>query len=353
MAVAGTRGMAACKVLMQARVQRQACAASSRARPLQPRRPSFRVEDVLYMDNHVLLVNKPAGLLSQSDRTGDADVAALAREYVRVAANKTGEAFVALVHRLDRPVSGVMCVARTSKAAARLSASFRARDGVEKIYHAVVAGGLAGRGIRQDFLVSPDASGAVARRGRGPRTGLSSAPVRGGAGGRLLAAGPTSSSEGKLAQLEWEAIDVSPSSADRLRCPRTGNPRTLVRVRLITGRKHQIRVQLAEMGHPVVGDTRYGRSSWCQSRGGDATDESAVPPPRAGSMEPLEDRSILLHASELIVPHPTRVGAMVRAVAAPPGMWSDLCGRSCIDEVFGDQPVTGSVVECARGEHLT
>ncbi|CAM9998731.1 unnamed protein product [Ectocarpus sp. 8 AP-2014] len=305
------------------------------------------------MDNHVLLVNKPAGLLSQSDRTGDVDVAALAREYVRVAANKTGEAFVALVHRLDRPVSGVMCVARTSKAAARLSASFRARDDVEKIYHAVVAGSLTGRGIRQDLLVSPDASGAVARRGRGPRTGLSSVPARGGAGGRLLAAGPTSSPDGKLAQLEWEAIDVSPSSAVRLRCPRTGNPRTLVRVRLITGRKHQIRVQLAEMGHPVVGDTRYGRSSWCHSRRGDATDESAVPPPRrAGRMEPLEDRSILLHASELIVPHPTRLGATVRAVAAPPGMWSDLCGRSCIDEVFGDQPVTGSVVECARGDHV-
>ncbi|CAN0069662.1 unnamed protein product, partial [Ectocarpus fasciculatus] len=285
----------------------------------------------------VLLVNKPAGLLSQSDRTGDMDVAALAREYVRVAANKTGEAFVALVHRLDRPVSGVMCVARTSKAAARLSASFRARDGVEKIYHAVVAGSLAGRGTRQDLLVSPDASGAVARRDRGPRTEVSSVPARGGAGDRL-AAGLTSSPDGKLAQLEWEAIDVSPSSAVRLRCPRTGNPRTLVRVRLITGRKHQIRVQLAEMGHPVVGDTRYGRSS----RGAVANDESAVPPPPAGRMEPLEDRSILLHASELIVPHPTRVGATVRAVAAPPGMWSDLCGRSCIDEVFGDQPVTGS-----------
>ncbi|CAM9991037.1 unnamed protein product [Ectocarpus sp. 12 AP-2014] len=99
------------------------------------------------------------------------------------------------------------------------------------------------------------------------------------------------------------------------------------------------------MGHPVVGDTRYGRSSWCQSRGADATDESAVPPRRAGRTEPLEDRSILLHASELIVPHPTRVRATVRAVAAPPGMWSDQCGRSCIDEVFGDQPVTGSVVE--------
>lgn len=246
-----------------------------------------------------------------------------------------------------------MCVARTSKAAARLSASFRAREGVDKIYHAVVAGRLTGSGTRQDFMVSPEESGPVARYGRGPRT--RAVTPAGFNGGRATQGGggggdSVSSAAGKLAELEWEAVGLSPSAAALLRCPMTGAPRTVVRVRLITGRKHQIRAQLAEMGHPVVGDVRYGRGdrrtggippSFVSPRwqavveGSNRDGATAASPAEGGAMQPLADRSILLHASELVVPHPTQPGTILRAAAQPPEAWSKLCGREVIQEVFG------------------
>ena len=286
-------------------------------------------------------------------------------------------------------VSGAMCIARTSKAAARLSASFRAREGVEKIYYALVAGTLSGSGTRQDLLVSLEGGGGVARDGRGPRTAI----FRSAGGGSACAAEETSSwaslsptlAEGprcfpppprrgrpslaggarrggangardsgpprpsppplqaakdradggsisaraigaKRAVIEWEAVKVAPSAAALFRCPRTGDARTLVRVRLVTGRKHQIRVQLAEMGHPIIGDVRYGRSL----RGKGGTDSGP-----SGKMEPLGDRSIMLHASVLAVPHPTRVGCVVQVVAPPPAAWTALFGEGLLEAVFG------------------
>lgn len=302
-----------------------------------------------------------------------------------------------------------MCIARTSKAAARLSASFQARDGVEKMYHAVVAGKLTGRGFREDVLVSSDEGPegrAVGRRDRGPRSAVvgdaprndvtriqvdalssSSSSSRGSqmnpttpqasivevtdndlghdqdselgkrdpdrqeSGGKML---PQRSGRwmlnakldrknvnsqskqpigdrGKLAVLEWEAIDLSQTALGELSCPQSGDPWTVVRVRLVTGRKHQIRVQLAAMGHPIVGDVRYGisqgsdRDRMAYSRGGTA---------RAGDMKALADRSILLHASELAVPHPTRVGEIVRVSAPPPQAWRVACGARVIESVF-------------------
>jgi hypothetical protein len=107
---------------------------------------------VLHEDNHVLGVLKPAGLLAQGDRTGDPTALAQVREYIRVTYGKPGEAFVGLVHRIDRPVSGVMVFARTSKAASRLARAFHDRT-VEKSYLAVVIGEMpAARGDLAGFV---------------------------------------------------------------------------------------------------------------------------------------------------------------------------------------------------------
>src|SRR4051794_29181941 len=95
--------------------------------------------DILYEDNHCLAVNKPAGLLSQGDETGDPSLVSLAADSLRERYHKPGNVFVGLVHRLDRPTSGVVLLARTSKAAARLSAQFRSGE-IAKTYWAIVEG---------------------------------------------------------------------------------------------------------------------------------------------------------------------------------------------------------------------
>lgn len=234
-----------------------------------------------------------------------------------------------------------MCVARTSKAAARLSASFRTRNGVEKIYHAIVAGKISGSGTREDFVISQGNRSVLdCKDGRGPRTAIyRSGPVlethvetrshgvRGDDQVSTLSGVDSSLRSNrcstipprvKHAILEWKAIELRPPGAYALRCRQSGTPLSLLRLRLVTGRKHQIRAQLAAMGYPVIGDVRYGR-------GGAA----------AGSF-PLADRSILLHASVLMVPHPTRPGETVRVVAPPPEAWSKVCGKSLIDVVLAD-----------------
>ena len=95
--------------------------------------------EVLYEDNHCLAVNKPAGLLSQADATGDPSLVSWARDYLKARYQKPGNVYVGLVHRLDRPTSGVVLLARTSKAASRLSDQFRSGK-IAKIYWAIVEG---------------------------------------------------------------------------------------------------------------------------------------------------------------------------------------------------------------------
>ena len=170
----------------------------------------------LYEDNHLLGLFKPAGLLSQADRTGDPDVVTLARDYLKTKFNKPGNVYVGLVHRLDRPASGTMVLARTSKAARRLSHAFRKRQ-VRKKYFAVLEGRLTGQGELQDAIR------------KDPRTGrVSVDPVR-----------------GKEATLNYRVLGGI-------------GHETLVEIILITGRPHQIRCQFAQRGFPVVGDMRYG-----------------------------------------------------------------------------------------------
>ena len=172
---------------------------------------------ILYEDNHVLGIDKPAGLLSQEDRTGDPTAAALGKDYLRAAYRKPGNVYLAPVHRLDRPASGAMVLARTSKAARRLSAAFRARR-VEKRYLALAAGTLEGVGTWEDYLVKESRHVRIAK------------PGYPGA---------------KHAFLRWKACGYQDGIS-------------LVDISMHTGRPHQVRAQFAHRGHPLLGDVRYG-----------------------------------------------------------------------------------------------
>lgn len=173
--------------------------------------------DVIYMDNHLMVVNKPQGLLSQADETGDIDLVTLAKEHLKKKFNKPGNVFVGLVHRLDRPASGVMALARTSKAASRLSAQFRDNQ-PKKRYFAMVEGDCEGEGVCSNYLIKRDKRVCVTSK---------------------------NTPSAQHAELSWRAV----AWKSRL---------TLVEVLLKTGRPHQIRTQLSHMGFPILGDFKYG-----------------------------------------------------------------------------------------------
>jgi 23S rRNA pseudouridine1911/1915/1917 synthase len=175
---------------------------------------------IAYEDNHCLAVVKPPGLLTVGDRTGDLSLVDLARDYLRRKYKKPGNVFVGVVHRLDRPVGGIVLFARTSKAAGRLAEQFRTGR-VEKIYEALVEGRVAEReGQLVDRLVKNRNTNVVRRAtGSDPR--------------------------GKESTLNFRRLRGTSSA-------------TLLEIRPETGRSHQIRVQLAGSGHPVLGDKKYG-----------------------------------------------------------------------------------------------
>ena len=174
--------------------------------------------EVLYEDNHILVANKPAGTPSQADKSGDMDMLSIVKEYVRSKYGKPGEAFIGLVHRLDRPAAGLMVFARTSKAARRLSEDVRLGR-FKKTYLAVVYGDAPG-GSMEDYLR------------KDPKTNISTVAEEGVPGA-------------KHAALSYETLQ-------------TKNGRSLVKINLLTGRAHQIRVQFASRGLPLVGDIKYG-----------------------------------------------------------------------------------------------
>ena len=170
----------------------------------------------IYVDNHLLVVFKPAGMLSQEDRTGDDDVLTVWKRWIKVRYDKPGRVFLGLVHRLDRPASGVMVLARTSKAAARLSIQFRERT-VGKEYLALVEGVPDPDGTMVDMLAKKGSTVRVQPRAPGARE----------------------------ARLAFRTLGTSGGCS-------------LVSVRLETGRAHQIRVQFSQRGFPLLGDFRYG-----------------------------------------------------------------------------------------------
>lgn len=174
---------------------------------------------VLYEDNHIIVVIKPAGVLSQSDGSNNPDMLSILKAYIKEKYSKPGEVYLGLVHRLDRPVSGVMVFARTSKAASRLSEQIRTRK-VEKIYRCVVKGVLDGSGRLLNYICKDEESNIVTVAGS-PKPGY------------------------KESYLDYRAIESKEGV-------------TLVEVKLGTGRSHQIRAQMAYNGYPILGDRKYG-----------------------------------------------------------------------------------------------
>ena len=176
--------------------------------------------DVLYEDNHVLVAVKPPNMLSQGDNTGDTDLLTLLKEYIREEYHKPGNVYLGLVHRLDRPVGGLMVFARTSKAAARLSAQMREHEMGREYLCVAMGEELEDRFDLTDYLVHDEMKN---------REVVCEADEKGA----------------KLAILHGRCI-----------ARREGT--SLCAIRLETGRKHQIRAQMSNAGAPLWGDNRYG-----------------------------------------------------------------------------------------------
>lgn len=174
--------------------------------------------NILYEDNHLLVVEKPVNIPVQEDRSGDMDFLSILKKDLKIRYQKPGNVYLGLVHRLDRPVGGVMVFAKTSKAASRLSDQIRTHQ-FKKIYHAVVMGSLTSSGHLEDYL-SKDSNKNLVRIDK----------------------------NGKLAILDYEVVAQKQNMS-------------LVKIYLKTGRSHQIRVQFASRNHPLYGDQRYNKSA--------------------------------------------------------------------------------------------
>lgn len=220
--------------------------------------------EILYEDNHCLVLNKPAGMLSQGDETGDPSLVSWTAEYWRVRYNKPGNVYVGLIHRLDRPTSGAVLLARTSKAAGRLADQFRAGT-ISKLYWAIVEGSPdQAEGEWVDWLAKDRRENRV----------------------RVVAEGEEGA---KIARVAYRVLS-------------TGGGATKLALRPLTGRSHQLRVQLAERGLPIVGDRKYGAKRLLRALDG--------------------DRRVALHARELAFTHPTR-GEVISVEAPVPGDWPE------------------------------
>lgn len=222
--------------------------------------------EVVYEDNHLVIVNKRAGEIVQGDKTGDTPLSEDVKTYLKEKYNKPGNVFCGVVHRLDRPVSGLVVFARTSKALERMNRMFR--DGeVHKTYWALVEGKpenpeallenwlLSDRRINKTFVADSRKEGA------------------------------------KLSKLRYRTLA-------------TGDRYTLLEVTLLTGRKHQIRAQLSAIGHPVKGDLKYGARR-SNPDGGISLQSHSIsfihPVSKQEislSVDPLPEMSVILSATE-------------------------------------------------------
>lgn len=178
--------------------------------------------EILYEDNHIIVVSKPQGIPSQPDESGDKDLLTMVKEYIKEKYNKPGEAFVGLVHRLDRPTGGAMVFAKTSKGAARLAEQMKAGE-FDKTYFAVVCGH------------PRDAKGKiVSYLKKDEKTNMA-----------MIV--PQATTGAKRAELDYETLEYNPETNH-----------SLLKVKLYSGRGHQIRVQLKSIKCPIFGDQKYG-----------------------------------------------------------------------------------------------
>jgi pseudouridylate synthase len=198
--------------------------------------------NIIYEDNHIIVVDKIAGVLSQSDDSNDMDMLTLVKRYIKEKYNKPGEVFLGLVHRLDTVTSGVMVFARTSKSASRLSEQIR-QNNMKKTYLAVFEEEIKQkRGNYIDYLLKDSKKNIVTVT--------------------------KDKNKGKIAVLNYEVLNIN-------------NGRTLAKIELITGRSHQIRVQFSSRGYHIYGDAKYGAKN-------------------------KEKKAIALHSYELSFIHPTK-----------------------------------------------
>jgi 23S rRNA pseudouridine1911/1915/1917 synthase len=215
---------------------------------------------VLFEDNHLLAVYKPAGIPSQGDNTGDQSIVDLGMEYLRVKYEKPGNIYCALVHRLDRPVAGVLVLAKTSKAAARLSEQFQ-KSTIQKRYIALCE--QAPRSAEGELV-------HYLRRQEGKNLTLASAKPR---------------PDAQEARLRYRHLGNTDQAA-------------VIRVEPLTGRQHQIRVQLSAIHCPIIGDVKYGAHA------------------------PLPNASIALLAWQIEFEHPTTKEIKVIDAPLPAGpLW--------------------------------
>ena len=215
---------------------------------------------VLYEDNHIIVVEKKPNIPSQSDKTGDEDMLTLVKQYIKEKYNKPGNVYLGLVHRLDRPVGGVIVFAKTSKAASRLSEQVRQKV-FKKKYLAVVDGKISNKkGTLEDYLYKDE------------RNNISKVVNK-------------EKKNSKFAKLDYEVLTYNEVK-----------DLSLVEINLHTGRHHQIRVQLSNFGHSIFGDQKYG------TRG--------------------QGKQIALWAYELTIEHPiTKEEIVFKDLPEPIGTW--------------------------------